>query len=754
MSQLRRQGPLLAFLLLCTLAQVVPLTNVLGYEFSLVVAAALMVLGSLDVLRAQRRATGRLPVAVAAAVHGTRLLGWCGLALLISLVNALRVPLCDVGSGLAYLAVFGAGAVPVTVAVALVGERASPGRGGIWVGIFVALSIIASLSWLAFQPAIDVYHLWMGHFAASIYDEALAAFAPHLAFRLYTTAFAAMLVAGLALSERPRPMTAVVMLTAFLVAGGVWLARAPLGIERSRSWIEQSLGGRAELDSMIVHYDAKAFRGDRLRDMLDDHRSRYAAMEAFWGVAPRRPIRSYVYADADQKGAMMGGRTTMVAKIWLGEMHILWRGPGDGMLAHEMAHLFLREDGRGPLRLALAGRLMPDMGLTEGAAVAAAWSNRELDEHGWSAAMLELGLAPDLDHVMGAARFWQQPSSSVYTLVGSFVRWLIDERGGAERFRRAYGRGDFESVYGMDRASLVREWERWLSDRALDPALLDAARFRFDRSAIFGRTCGRAVATRLESAQRWIRAGEVERAARALERVRRDDPDNVPVLLRAVDLLLEAGRASDAQTWLDELSGRTGLGAAARLRVELLRADIAWQRGDEAEALRTLSVLESEPLTTGLRRQVTVRTLALADAETRPHTAAAVRGLLADRDRSRAGALVALVVSAQAEGSPLAAYLALVNSALETETAAIEELARQAEAGSLPPELIRRARAAHALHLVRRGQTERGCAMWEELRQVLPDGSADAAEAADWTFLCRLGVVGGSPHPAPAGSRH
>lgn len=734
-------GPAGGFLLLCIALQGLPLTHLLGYEYAVALAAGLWVFGSLQVLRSERRMSAGSPW-LRFGHHVAVLAAWCVVGALVSLLNALRVPLCDPRSGFVLWALFGLGAVPVTAAVAMVAHAISPRWGGWVLAAFSAVSIASALAWLALQPAIDVHHLWLGHVAPSIYDEALAGAGTHVAFRLYTTAFALGLVGLLALHRAPRLRHAAIVGLAFAVAAGVWAVRGELGIERSRAWIERELGGRAELPGMVVIYDAQAFRGERLRDMLHDHEARYHELEAFWGTRPLRPLRSYVYGDRDRKGEMMGGRSTMIAKIWLGEMHILWRGVGDGMLAHEMAHLFLREDGRGPLRLAMAGVVTPDMGLTEGAAVAAAWASSDLDEHGWSAAMRALDLAPDLEEIMRATRFWRQPSANVYTLTGSFVRWLIDEHeGGAEAFRRAYGRGDFEGVYGVPRAALVRDWERWLDERPLDAALLDAARFRFDRPALFGRVCGRAVATRVARAEDAVAAGQDHRAWVLLQAVRRDDPDDVRTHLRSAELMARAGRDDVAERWLDELLVRDGLGGHVRARAQLLRADLQWARGEVEQAASVLAELEGIPLAPALRREVDARRVVIGERAERPLAERAARRLWTRQGGGHTAAVVELAVAAVEEGSPVAAHLALMQLAGSAETALVDRLGALATEDPAASSLRLRAWSAWAQHHTMRGEPERGCAMWEGLGREAPAGSALSAEAQMWLGRCARGTL-------------
>ena len=64
----------------------------------------------------------------------------------------------------------------------------------------------------------------------------------------------------------------------------------------------------------------------------------------------------------------MGGRTTMVAKPWLHEIHIHPAHSPHPVLAHELAHVVAAPFGAPPLQLSARHGLLVNMGLVEGLA--------------------------------------------------------------------------------------------------------------------------------------------------------------------------------------------------------------------------------------------------------------------------------------------------------------------------------------------------------------------------------------------------
>src|SRR5690606_14520895 len=131
------------------------------------------------------------------------------------------------------------------------------------------------------------------------------------------------------------------------------------------------------------------------------------------------------------------------------------------------AHLVTGTIGRPPFGVtAVLGGLLPVQGLVEGAAVAADWPTGELTVHEQARAMRVLKLAPPLPRIMSATGFYGESASRAYMYAGSFVRWLVEERG-AGAFARVYRDGDFHAAYGTALPALVAEWEAWLDGEPL-----------------------------------------------------------------------------------------------------------------------------------------------------------------------------------------------------------------------------------------------------------------------------------------------
>ena len=727
----------------CLGAQFVPLLNVLGYEYSMFVGVLVTLLGIHRSVRVADSRESRSWVRTAAAA-ATPLLAWVALAGGISLLNMARVRNCEPVVGAGYLVILGAGAIPMAVATGFVASHTSGIRRWLLAFGLVAAALVSTLATLALQPTIVAYDTYLGYYAGSIYDESLVSAWPHVVFRTWNLLWAALAILLLDIHERPTRSRTILAFVLSLALGLIFVCRGDLHLERDRGYVIDALGGMVETAHFEIYYDQEYFDARRLELLVSDHEARYAELADFWQTEPALPLRSFVYGDRERKGALMGGRRTLVAKIWLGEMHVTWRGVGDELLAHEMAHLFLREDGFGPLRLASRGGILPIMALVEGAATSAAWGATELDYHQWSAAIYELELGEDITDLLGPAGFWSRYSRLAYTLTGSFGRWLVDEYG-PEPFRAAYRRGDFEAAYGRSLVELIAEWRLFLDALELSDDQLESARYRYDRPSLFGRLCARSIATRFQRGEEFVVSGRVEDAHRCFEEILEDDPTNVGYRLTIAQTYNRMGLAEGAIQHAERIIETEGAGRALVDRATELIADRHWMDGELGAAESAYLELLDRAGTAGDRRRLLAKSRALSERVQYPLTERAVRRALVDRPAASARASAAeLAWAAASEGSNLARYLTLLRLEDDGRAELAADVFATIDLADLHPTQRLRALESRATQSVLAGNTT-GCDEWQDLAAQAPTGSALAATANMWLGRCDRGTLPPAP---------
>lgn len=618
-------GSVLVAAVLCLL----PLTSLLGYESSAVMGVVLglasMRITGIELDRSQGSVRSRGPTSPLLwwlDRLGPRLVLTLPAALVLGL-NALRVRNCDPFAGVVFWALIPMVSVLVGHALVFVlGRATGSGRRGFSLALLV---VAADTAWfvgrLVWEPPITGVHSLFGYFAGSIYDEALSIPRALLWYRLMLVLLAFGAVFAWELRHRikagARPITGAVWGTVLLLgAAGAIAAQADrFGFWLDRADIAERLGAEVSSEHFVVHYDPSAFDARQIAAMVDDHEYRYAELAAFFGEDPiqdaGRPLHSYVYPDRPTQHLLFGSRNTFVARPWTYEMHIRWDSTGDTAVAHELAHLFTAPFGGGPLSLATDGGVWVHLGLVEGIALAADWPPGELTPHEAAAAMRALDIAPNLRSLFEPSGFWSQPSGKAYTLMGSFVRWLVDTRG-IDDFKRVYAHGDWQGVYGQSPDALVTEWEAFVDRLTIDPSRLEMARFRYSKRTIFKKVCARTIAELRRQARNAKGRGDFEGALDLQEQILGFQKGTPEPGLEIAHLLIRLQRYDDATALLDSLLAREGkrsLKPKVRAEVEEMRADILWRADRRAEAAEAYEGCLGWGLSDGERRRLALKLL-------------------------------------------------------------------------------------------------------------------------------------------------
>jgi len=539
-------------------------------------------------------------------------------------LNSLRVTNCSPGLGYLFWLLIPVISVVVGTSIRLVVDEyatVSLRRRNVIAGIVGLLSVFAFLWQLAMQPPINGFQLFLGYFSGSLYDEALSLPDGLVYYRIWCLALAGALVGCVEVKYRYQswlPLRHAIVATTLLVILAVvgWTSRQHFGVDHDRTTIAQRLGGRLETEHFEIYFPATREWYKKAKLLGEDHEFRYAQMAEYFGTDPvaanHRKIRSFVYSDREQKGALMGGRRTLVAKLWLGEMHIQWREFGDHLLAHELAHIFTEPFGAGPLRLSSRYGIAVNMGLVEGIATAADWPASDLNVHMAAAALRRMDAAPDIRRMLGATGFWTQSSGRAYTLMGSFIAFLVKTRG-IEKLKKAYPNGDFEHAYSQSIDSLVAEWEGFVDAIPLTEREMARAKFQYDRPSIFEKICARTVAELRRQAEEHGRLGERESGIAAWQTILGFDPENIRYRLEFAEFLISVDLLDQAETQLNQAMSRDTNAVEKAVALELL-GDVMWRRGDAEHAQTNYRTCMESGVSSDRLRMLQVKSLALERA--------------------------------------------------------------------------------------------------------------------------------------------
>ncbi len=545
----------------------VPLLNLLAFEFALFTTLPVTLIGAgrgiraaSEDLRGHARALGRLGALVL-------------LPLLPITLNAARVQNCNPFEGLLFYLLLPGLTAPIAYLWGLACARWQPRRPRRMFAAVLLASVVPPLGLFLFAPPVDAFHSFLGYYPGSLYDEVIPLTGRLVGARALDLGFA--MAAGLSTVRGLGARVAALLLVGAGLAGA-----GPLDLHRTTAHVQARLGGQVETPTIRLHYPAGS-PDTQVAQWLTELEFRHAELGVFFARTPAAPIDVWFYADTRQKKRLMGAGAVRIAKPWQRAVHLQIPEIGDGILAHELAHAFSAEISAPPHHLSLTPWLLPNMGLIEGVAVAAAWDDSPLDAHQWTAAMRRLGVGRDLHALLSPQGFLTANSRAAYTQCGSYVRWLRDHRG-PDAVEALYRRGHLgETTPGTD--DPVAEWHDFLDARDVSPTALAMARLRFDRPAIFGKPCAHEIAA-LRARLDDLPATDVDTSLRLVDEILHHLPDDPDTQLTRIALL--ARRAGEAPADIDRaieaaeiLGRRPDIGTVRRARALEWQADLRARRG-------------------------------------------------------------------------------------------------------------------------------------------------------------------------------
>lgn len=552
------------------------------------------------------RMSGRAPIWVlgraltAGALYGVAVVG-------IAFLHGARVGFCDPWSGFVLQllgpsagAVLGSawGAVAGTAVAALVAgglvrrRRLFAVAGGL---LGPLVGVVVSVLRFVTSPMVFAFDPFVGYFAGPLYEVVSVPVDRLLTYRAGTLATLLALVGcalhvgwvggprGLRFRWLRPPDTSVSVVTALFAGLAAALAASgtSLGHFSTTASIREALGRSLSYGRCDVTYAAHLRASDvlRLARECDGHLHQ---LERHFGVSGPERVTVFLFADAGQKGLLMGAANTYIAKPWRREIYLQPAGFPHPVLRHELAHVVAGSFGAGPFRVSgPLGGLVPDPGRVEGIAVAAApREDADITTEQWTAAMKELALLPSLDQVFRLT-FFGQSSARGYTVAGAFMDWL-GRTHGRESVRGWYSGETLEALTGHTLSELEQRWHAHLSSIALPDAVLREAKARFEAPAIFGRTCPHEVDRLYGEAASLLAVGDARQAQDRLDHLLRLDPSHGPARVLLPACALRAGAPERA------LRAYEALGVDAT-RTSPERVDALGAAGDTAFALGRLS---------------------------------------------------------------------------------------------------------------------------------------------------------------------
>lgn len=587
------------------------------------------------------------------------------LVLAVSWAHGARAGFCDPVGGTLYFAMTtGVGTVLAGVVGAYAGRLARRQRRRKTIAVLISLSlpwggILVSVYRFWSAPMIFAFDPFVGFFSGTLYDTIIETGAPLVTHRLLSLSLlcALVLLAPVLLCAPAQRRRAVAVFATETVLGAAFALAALLGYafgERlghrsTGASIAKDLGAelsgprcRVVLPSTVAVAEAKL--------MLRDCEEQLAQVESNMGVKGPERVTAYFFRDAEDKRRLMGAAHTYIAKPWREEVYLQMATYPHPVLGHELAHVVAGRIGRGPFRVAGDyGGILPNPGLIEGIAVAAAPDDDEVSPLVLCRAMMELGLLPKLGRLFGLG-FLAESSQRSYTVAGAFVRFVGDRYGKAA-VSAWYGGASVQAATGKPLAALEAEFHDELRRAPIDDRLLTYAKGRFSRPGVLQRRCPHVVDELRRDGDKCRDTGRHDEALGLYDKALRLDPtDDFARLSRAV-LLRRVRDESGAELMAFAHEERVPMPLRDRALEALADAD--FQDGRLAEAAARYELLRDRAFEEDPARTFEVKALAARSAS----LAEGVRLLLLG-DKNRApDNFAAAVALAGVQGAPDSAWL-------------------------------------------------------------------------------------------------
>ncbi len=606
----------------------IPLLDHPGFEFSFFLAlTATVVAGFLTIARIRpsyRSLPGHGPFSpIVFWWHALRVnLFLLLIPLGIIVLNGVRVPLCNVGEGLAFFLLIPVVTVVFSVTLGLfcvVHYR----RSRVMFTLLFGLTIVYVIGLGYFTPPIDSYNFFYGYFPGLSYDELLPLDGTLALFRLLTLGAAGLLLWwSVLLSEHTQPTDGAIrkgvtllrvllrrhpaVAAALLVAGGLLYSfRCELGWEATGAYVRATLGGEYETEHFSIVYDSSVTRTEDIVRIAAEHEFRLSQVLDAFALTKVGRIRSYVYPSARVKRRLIGAGETELAKPWSREIHLTAQSV-DEVLKHELVHVVAA-----PFGVPLVGASL-STGLVEGLAVAVegSWGYRTPAQY--ASALRKAGIAPDIQDLMSLTGFAAHSSTVSYLFAGAFTGFLI-ERYGMRPVMQVYGSGDYTSAFGSPLPALIGAWERSLDSVAVGEQERAAVDVYFRRPPIFGRTCPREYARRISRAREEMAGHRYEEA--------REQYDGLYNAYGGYDALagllvstLRSRHPDRVVAHYDSLLTHDPI-PRRYLPLALTAGDAAWVLGDYSRARLLFQSLRDADIAPSLTEAAAMRIWALTDGD-------------------------------------------------------------------------------------------------------------------------------------------
>lgn len=544
----------------------VPLTNVPGYEFSVVAAVLTSFLGGLLFIHLAK-SSKHSDFKNIFAQNAVLLIVFIFTPLFISLMSSFILRLCPVSGGIYFYPVITMVSYFYGIALGYFSFTISE-RFAYF--IFGGLFFIALFLWVVeiyLNPQIYFYNAIIGFYPGTIYDEDISVTVKLVEYRIWILLFSIFLIF---LAELQRKSEIFARLGLFLlmlvVAGGFYFAKPYLNFSTDVSRMKKELRITAITPNFKIHFPENVKKKD-IERISFLHEFYYAFLKEEIKPAENPVIESFVFHNREQKRDLFGASNADVTIPWRHQIFINLDDV-DNVLKHELVHVFSAEFGVTPFKL--SGKFNPAM--LEGFATAIENDYDGYGIHTLAALAYKNGFKLQLKYFFNNFSFFTKNSTISYIYAGSFIKYL-KELYGIDKIKLLYGNLNFEEVFNRKIEELEKRYFDFLEKYPV-PENPNIAKYYFGRKSIFKKHCVRYTANQLKNAWKLYGEGKYLSAGELFNKIY-NNSFSASALLGWAKSLREQGEFTLAENILREQIGNFE-NSAAYYSLELNLADISF----------------------------------------------------------------------------------------------------------------------------------------------------------------------------------
>ncbi|MCH7722203.1 MAG: hypothetical protein IIC76_02535 [Bacteroidetes bacterium] len=469
-----------------------PLTNVFGYEFSVINSLLLVLLSGIYTIYFYKNNFEKhqpdFLKDVLQSLFLFLLIPFC-----VSVFNSIITGFCSFTDGILFYLVITAPSILIGTSLGLISILLLS-RFQIVLLLLLYIGILAIIAFeIYFNPQVYIFNPILGFFPGTIYDEGIAVTGKLVIYRVLNLLFFTFIIiaAMRSLIRGKKKYVITTIVIPIVIAGIFYLLSPQFGFSTTFNRLKDELDKTIVSEHFIIHSDRR-IENKKIKMLALNHEYYYQELEKYFEVSLDEKIHAFIFYDNDQKKELLGSRNADIAKPWLNQIYITYDN-WDHTLKHELAHCFSADFGAGILKLASGLNPM----LIEGIAEAADGNYNDNSLHFMAALAFNSGYTMDLEYLLSKIGFYSQSSSISYIYAGSFIQYLI-ENYGIIKFKKYYITGDYKDSYGVELSNTLALYYKFLAD--LDYTFSeDKASYYFGRKSIFQKVCPRAIAKYLRT---------------------------------------------------------------------------------------------------------------------------------------------------------------------------------------------------------------------------------------------------------------